>query len=284
MPSTVRSLFASAGVECAGSVRWGVRIPRPPAGGSTGVYIVALTDDAETVTGVEVAPVSLMAAERLLSVRPELTVDGCRPSAAELAQRLAQLWHPHEDVLYAGLAGPRRHATVSALSDRVAEYHSTPLGASSPHAGGWPLKTLAVLDQLHVHYGYCAGFVAAERAILDAFAAHCSPSGMGALPFANLRDGHGRRRPHGIKGARRPKRPPTTAPSKRRPQASGREGRVSAEELASRVGVDGKTLRRWLRARATAGHPLLGEHEHNRRWWFSRDAASKLEEEYRWGR
>jgi hypothetical protein len=39
----------------------------------------------------------------------------------------------------------RKQVVISPLSDRVAEYYTTPLGAAPQHASGWPLQTLANL-------------------------------------------------------------------------------------------------------------------------------------------
>lgn len=158
----------------------------------------------------------MAAVERLLAVRPELAVDGRRPTHKALTDRLAALWCPDEVILYIGLAGPRTRPRVCALSDRVAEYYATPLGQHSPHAGGWPLKTLTTLNRVRVHYGYCDQVRETENALLDAFAAAASPDTRAALPagvglsFANPRDSRGRRQPHGITGARAPRRTPAT--------------------------------------------------------------------------
>lgn len=98
------------------------------------------------------------------------------------------------------LAGP--------LRKRVRQYCKTPLGAAKPHKGGWWLKTLAVLDDLHVHYAATPDFKDAEEGMLHTFAAGVSdasrallPPNDSAMPFANLRDGDWRRRNHRITGA-----------------------------------------------------------------------------------
>jgi hypothetical protein len=169
--------------------------------------------------------------------RKELKVDGRCPDAAQLAARVAGFWCPDEVVLYGGRAGPRQNISVSELSDRVAEYYTTALGARSPHAGGWPLKTLANLAELHVHYGYCADYKTAETRMLDHFVEQLSDDTREALydstfvmPFANLEDGHRRRKPHGIKGARAPKNADRTQPaarSARHPLGRPRRGQTA---------------------------------------------------------
>ncbi len=47
------------------------------------------------------------------------------------------------------------------------------------------------------------------------------------------------------------------------------DDRVTAEDLALRVGVSGKQFRAWPREQARAGHPLLADHEHYGRWLFT---------------
>lgn len=170
----------------------------------------------------------------------------------------------------------------------------TPLGARSPHAGGWPLKTLAVLDDLHVHYAYCDHVRDAERAMLDAFAAATSRRtraalpGEVALPFANLVGG-GRRQPHGITGAKAPRH--TRTPRSRQARRSAvqpttraarpvRSADVDAEQLAARLGISGKTMRAWLRKQWRAEHPLLADHQHGGRWRFEPDEAATLGAQY----
>lgn len=186
-----------------GTVSWGQPID---SSGTTGVYVVALDRPTDS------APIARTPVEQLLAVRPELAVDRRRrPSVAALTARLAALWCPDETVLYVGSAGPRTSVRVSSLADRVGEYYVTPLGARSPHAGGWPLKTLGVLHELHVHYGYCGNVKRAKTAMLDTFSDAVSPSTRAALPdglvlpFANLENGHGHQKRHGITGARAPK-------------------------------------------------------------------------------
>ena len=201
MPSTIRDIFTAAGLEPAGCVRWGTTLPEA----GPGVYAVALSSKATTVTA-EFAqcPLSPEAIERLLSARPELRLDGRRPTPAELAARLRGLWLADEAILYIGLAG-------TSLRRRVGDYYSTPLGARRPHAGGWPLKTLDVLPELWVHYASCETPRQAEEEMLGAFIANTSPGARNQLhdaalplPFANLQWGPGKRKNHGIIGVREP--------------------------------------------------------------------------------
>jgi hypothetical protein len=197
MPTTVADVFAAAGLKPTGVVRWGTPVPET----ATGVYVVALSDDTNALTGaLHDAAVALDHVEHVLAVRQELRVDGARVSPAQLTSRLAAFWLPDEVVLYIGLAG-------QPLRTRVRQYYTTQLGAKRPHAGGWWLKTLRCLDDLWVHYAAAPEYASAERDMLTAFASRASPASRRALhdrdrvaPFANLRTGTGLIKRHGITG------------------------------------------------------------------------------------
>jgi hypothetical protein len=183
-------------------VRWGEPVDekRP------GVYVVALTARIDEVAGTIGRPkCSDARLQELLDRRPELRVNRTRrPAAAELAQRLTGFWLADETVLYVG-------CSTRPLRTRTREYYGHRLGCKSPHKGGWPLKVLAFLDELWVHWAHAADPDAAERDMLDAFAAAVSETARSKLlvaeplmPFANLRDGHHRRKRHRISGATGP--------------------------------------------------------------------------------
>jgi hypothetical protein len=202
MPATVNDLLAASGLEHAASVPWGVRL----RASYPGVYIVALDASPNRCAAtLAAAPISKERVAELLRVRPELRLDGSRPTGATLSERLAACWLRDETVLYVGLAGTN-------LQRRVGQYHTTPLGARRPHAGGWFLKTLSDLDEVTVHYAPAVDPVTAERALLQAFVEGVDGAGCAALhdptcpyPFANLVGPSGVRKAHGITGAREPR-------------------------------------------------------------------------------
>lgn len=198
MPSTVADMFAAVGLAPGVAVRWGTPVPEPGPGN----YVVALTEDPDSMQGVLVrAPLESNRLAYLLDIRPELRLDGRRPTVGELAGRLEGFWLPDEVVVYAGLAG-------TSVRQRVGQYYKTPLGARRPHAGGWWLKTLGVLNEMWVHYATTPDDAEAEAAMLRHFAARVSSSSRDRLydsgnraPFANLRTGRGDNKRHGISGA-----------------------------------------------------------------------------------
>lgn len=227
MPSTVAEIFAAAGASPAGVVRWGTppAPPTPRTAPATGIYVVALTDQVDSHAGALAGPpISEAAVDKLLAARPELTLDDVRPTREQVIQRLAAFWFPDEVVVYIGCAGPRKNRPLQGeVAKRVGEYHDTPLGAKRPHAGGWPLKTLACLRELYVHYAYCDRVNEAEDDCIGHFAKHVSEKSRTSLrdpvrmmPFANLEFPKGNPKNHGIRGARAPKvrhgaKPPVTA-------------------------------------------------------------------------
>jgi hypothetical protein len=201
MPSSVTGLFSAAGLHVAGSAPWGSPIDES----GPGVYVIALGPDLDTTAAAQPeAPLDPGRVQALLDVRPVLRLDGMRPDAALLAERLAAFWLPDEVVLYIGFAG-------TSVRNRVGAYYRSPLGARRPHSGGWFLKTLANLDRLVVHHAPCADPLEAEHRMLEAFSAAVTPAVAAALhdpelpiPFANREWPQGRRKEHGITGARGP--------------------------------------------------------------------------------
>jgi hypothetical protein len=194
--------MTAAGLTHAGAVRWGTSVPLA----QPGVYVIALAADPDDATAtVPVAPIDPATIQTLLDRRPELAVDDSRPSPDELARRLAAFWLPDEVIVYIGLAG-------TSVRTRIDQYYATRLGARSPHAGGWFLKTLSVLDDLWVHYAAASDPDRAEAGMLAAFSAAVSPATAAGLhdserlmPFANLEWPKRRRKRHGITGAKAPR-------------------------------------------------------------------------------
>ena len=219
MPSTVADIFGAAGTPPDGVVPWGTAPPTPPPriSSGTGIYVVALTDAVESCdAALEAPPISDTAVAELIAVRAELTLDGARPTCEALVRRLAAFWFSDEVVLYIGRAGPRKSRPAQGeVSKRVCEYYDTPLGANRPHAGGWPLKVLSCLSDLHVHYAYCDDVIKSEGECIGHFAADVSEAArerlrdpVRVMPFANLEFPKGKVKMHGIRGARAPRATP----------------------------------------------------------------------------
>lgn len=236
MPSTVASVFAAAELVTQEVVRWGRRIPsdRP------GVYAVALTEGSQdSRPTLPTAPIDSAAVDLLLDRRPELRLDGGRPTPEVLAERVASFWLPDQVIVYLGLAG-------TSLAGRLAQYYKTPLGARGPHAGGWFLKLLRNLSELHVHWSECEDPDEADTRMVASFAARVSDKAaeslhdsINRLPFANLRWPRGGRKNHGITGATAPRTPRGPARTPAAPESRPRRPTSSAR-------IDPETISRFV--------------------------------------
>ena len=281
--TTIREIFAGAGLTPTARVRWGA----PVTTGLPGVYAVATTDDVDAGMGLADCPLDPAAVRRLLQVRAEACVDGVPATEASLAARLRSMWVAGEPVVYVGLAG-------LSLSYRVGQFYATALGARAPHAGGWPVKMLT-LERVWVHYAPCSDPDAAERQMASAFAAGLSTACLTALvdpdvpvPYANLMIPGGRRKRHGLTGvkeARRasgqvaprpPVRPLTPTPPSvparlgSRPITPGsglRTQNITPADIgAGRIRVPSATKRALPHDRAQIDVTLLGESLCGCRW------------------
>jgi hypothetical protein len=204
LPTSIKELFAAATLQPAGVVRWSERVPER----GKGVYVVALTgSNDERAKMLRPAPISREAIGQLLQARPELRLDGKRPTPEELAARLGSFWANDEIVLYVGRAGLKDRDR--SLGTRVREYYKTPLGARRPHSGGWFVKVLLDLANLYVHYAAADDPENAEGAMIRAYGQGLSEATRRVLrdpdhpfPFANLEYPKGVYKIHGITGAR----------------------------------------------------------------------------------
>ena len=228
MPSSVARLLESVGLTSAGNVPWGLPVPEK----STGVYLVSLSDTASSARGTGAdCPLSVTALDHLLSICPDLAVDGVGATREALAARISSYWLNDEPVLYIGL-------TSTPLRKRVSAYYRTRLGDAKPHKGGWWLKTLANLSDLHVHYAPTPDFKRAEEDMLRAFAEGLSkqsraawPDAEPVMPFANLRDWQWVTRRHGVSGE---VTAPTAGTNKARAAAAPKKPRRAGASSAPR--------------------------------------------------
>jgi hypothetical protein len=134
---------------------------------------------------------------------PTLRLDGSRPSAEQLAQRLGEFWVPRQRIIYIGL-------TTASLAKRLRAYYRTPLGDRKPHAGGHWIRTLGGIEDFDIWWAESDAPGTFEDALLIEFAklvpetrrARIPGSDVVLLPFANKENTSGTfRKPHGISGA-----------------------------------------------------------------------------------
>lgn len=204
MATSVANIMAQNELEYGGVVRWGSRLPEV----QPGIYLVSSSIDPHDEAGkINDYSADVEALSKLKILLPNISIDGSVASEDKLAERLNRFWIPDAAVLYIGLAG-------TSLQARVGQYYSTKLGARSPHAGGWWLKTMADLDDLYVHFAATNDSSAVEQRMLDAFATSIPQEHSQRLfdsvriaPFANVEVKKGLRKRHGLKNYKIPKSP-----------------------------------------------------------------------------
>lgn len=241
MPTPPIQLIEASGCGFGGAVSWGSRPPEK----TSGIYVVSLSEDPQSVTSLARAPSDPSRVQELLDAVPDLALYDRSVSIEELTERLAGMWLPDESVVYIGKA--------TSLASRVGQYYGTPLGARSPHAGGWPIKTLSNLADLWVHWAVSTTPEESERRALSRFVENVSDESLSRVldpvhpyPFANLMGPLGRKN-HGIRGARggrsRQARPPARissstghqepkAPRRDQPMST-RTQRITATDIAN---------------------------------------------------
>ncbi|TVQ82260.1 MAG: GIY-YIG nuclease family protein, partial [Phycisphaeraceae bacterium] len=175
----------------AGTHQWGV----PVASTRPGIYIISLCPGPDSLAALPSAPIDLTLIERWIGRVPRMVLDRQRPTISVLAEYLRSFWLPDEPILYIG--------TATSLRSRLNQFVNHTLGDRAPHKGGHWLKTLNILDELHIHYAVATSpdhALDLESRAIRLFSEHVSDASRAnlprpevAIPFANMRD-HIRRR------------------------------------------------------------------------------------------
>lgn len=195
---SVADLFDRAGVEYLGVVRWRDDVPLD----GPGVYVVSTNMDPMALEGRASCPLDQSALAGLLETRPEMTIDGGAADMGTLSTRLQAMWVAGAPVAYIGLAS-------RSVRRRISQFYATRIGARAPHAGGWPIKMIDESSGVWVHYGATSEVARAESTMIQNFVdsvprevrvSLIDPTA--PLPFANLELPGGRRKRHGIRGAK----------------------------------------------------------------------------------
>lgn len=254
--TTVEELFSAAGLPHAGVVPWGTEVSLD----APGIYVIATSENVTDAGGLADCPVDIGCVTELIRQRPEAEIDRAPANVDGLSRRIKQMWVPDEPVVYIGLAS-------TSVRDRIRQFYVTRIGARAPHAGGWPIK---MIDQdvapLWVHFGPSADPDAAERAMVDWFAAGV-PTGVrealidpsAPLPFANLMFPGGRHKRHGLSGVKAAAGAIAGASAR-----SGAESEVSAAMVVEPTAKPGSPLscsspRRRVTQRVTAADTRSGQ-------------------------
>lgn len=190
-----------------GPIKWGKTL----TSSDTGVYIVTLLETSTQAKSAALphAPIDLRVVQVWLSRVPQFTLDGKRPTASAISERIANFWIPDEIILYIGQTG-------SELSKRLNQYYTHKLGNRSPHKGGHWLKTLSNLKDLCIYWVENIDPKPLEQQMLNYFQDQVSDESRKNLydpnlpiPFANLEITYPSRqlKQHGLKKHALPRKP-----------------------------------------------------------------------------
>ncbi|MEP7158633.1 MAG: transcription elongation factor GreA [Chloroflexota bacterium] len=178
-------LMRSLGLSVDGPARWGT----PVTSQAAGLFVIELPSAPET------APLDGNAIRRWLERVPTLSLDGTRPTVAQLSRALHNQWQAGQPVLYVG-------RSAKSIGARLAGMYATALGDAKPNGNGHWLKTLANPGEMRVWWSETPAHEEYEDALLEA---------LGPRPWAN----------HAFEGSLRtdllPR--PTTRPTKAAPKA-----------------------------------------------------------------
>jgi len=197
-------LLREVGLLADGPARWA----RPTAGRGPGVYLV------ELVAPFAHAPLELSRVGKWLERVPGLRLDGKRPNSRALAARLASLWWPESQVVFAG-------ATTASLGRRVTALATHVPGDRAPHPDGHWLHLLRAGVELRIWWAETDAPEEYLDAILDTFGAASGaalperPAAAMALPWATTRRPTGERQAHGLAGSVLPEEPRSPEPARR---------------------------------------------------------------------
>jgi len=202
MPITIKQLVEEVRLQpdAIKMVKWNTRIESK----KEGVYIVSLSENAETNKTIEEPPISTTILNSWIKKLEYFTIDRKKTQEAEtIKKRLSEFWIPDESILYIGKAPLRKKG--GGIGNRVQEYYDTAIGEARPHAGGHWIKLLENLNELHVFYITCENSETIEKEMLSQFGKMVSESTKKSLatqgpilPFANLEDGSKQRKKHGL--------------------------------------------------------------------------------------
>ncbi len=203
MPTTVKDIFERHNLSITEKVHWGQNV------GSTseGIYVVAIANNENELSCFENAPLCETSITNWIAfVKTNgscIMVDKEIAAMQKLRQRLSELWHPDETILYIGKV--ESGSSNRNLRKQVLEYYETKLGCSRKHSGGNWVNTLTILPELYVYCSACQNPALIEEEMITYFQANVSNQSCQILydkehcyPFANKELNKSQRKKHGI--------------------------------------------------------------------------------------
>lgn len=196
MPTQIKKIFEGFNKEISGHVQWGGRVDCD----KPGVYVVAISNSADKQIYLQNAPISEQIIQQWIDYVPKLLLDGMRPSARSLVERLKKFWLPDETIVFIGNAG-------RSLEAKIGKFYKTKLGEQAAYTSGHWIMTLSDISQLNIYWTITGAEEARdlEKSFIEMFIKNVSQKtkselydSANPLPFANLEYPKGNNKKHGI--------------------------------------------------------------------------------------
>jgi hypothetical protein len=197
MPTSLENLENKFSLKYEGCYQWGSSF----INSENGIYIISQSKDKDFLpkASLEIS-FNENQMDTWLKNAPNILLHDNTPSIQDLKKQLKGFWLPDESILYIG------KAEKQTLSERICQFYNHKVGKKSPHKGGYWLKLLSNLDELHVHLYATKDSHKVEEELLKFFIANVSEKSRKnlidielCLPFANLQLRSGVVKNHGFK-------------------------------------------------------------------------------------
>ena len=96
MPITVSELFKTTGLLIDGKIAWG-ELPKEER---SGIYVVALSGEPNSLITLDTIPVSLTAIAEWINRASLMRIDNQAPTVETISNRLGEFWLSDETILY----------------------------------------------------------------------------------------------------------------------------------------------------------------------------------------
>lgn len=184
MPTSIENVEKKLNLKYEGCHQWGSSF----INSENGIYIISQSKDKGFLPKANLE-ISFNANQMDAWLRnaPNILLHGLKPNIQDLKRQLKGFWLPDESILYIG------KAEKQTLSERICQFYNHKVGKKSPHKGGYWLKLLSNLNELHVHLYSTKDSHKVEEELLKFFIANVSEKSRKnlidrefCLPFANL--------------------------------------------------------------------------------------------------
>lgn len=146
MPVLVDTLFKEFGLEYSKPYKWNEKLDAD----FNGVYIISTSSNPILPNQSEIEfNICNKTFETWLLEAPDLEIEGQRVTdISQVKEYLAKFWNVNENILYIGESTSK----TNPLKKRVNQFYVHKVGQKGPHTGGYWIKLLSCLEDLHIYF------------------------------------------------------------------------------------------------------------------------------------